>query len=104
MAAVELLEQHDPRELVGQRQVGPSEKRWSTSSSSSPNGPPMTKHRSRPDWRRCSRKRLKPTLSNVSPPTLEQRDERALGDPAPHVLVLADLDQLEARVAGQQLG
>ena len=34
---------------------------------------------------------------------VEQRDERAIGDPLRHPLVLSDLDQLEAGVAGQQL-
>ena len=45
----------------------PSDSRWSTWSSSSPNGPPITKHRSRPLCRRSSRNALKPIESICSP-------------------------------------
>ena len=40
----------------------------------------MTKHTSRPAWRRSSRKRLNDERVELLAPAIEQRDERALGD------------------------
>ena len=104
VAAVELLEQHDARELVRQRHRPEREPVVDARRARGPNGPPMTKHRSRPSWRRSSRKRAERHRSRISlAVAVQQRDERALGDPARDLLVLAHLDQLEPRVAGEQL-
>ena len=50
---------------------------------------------------------LQPTAErhriDLLPLSLEQRDERPLGDPATHVIVLAHLDQLDLDVTGEQL-
>ena len=68
-----------------------------------PRGPPTTKQRSWPDWRRSSRKRLNANRVVLAPVGRQQADVGALGDPALDRLVLAHLDQLEPRVPGQQL-
>jgi hypothetical protein len=69
---------------------------------SSPNGPPITKQRSRP---------LPPLLEEAAEAdrvellavAVQQRHERPLGHPSRDLLVLANLHQLEPRVAREQL-
>ena len=83
--------------------IGPSESTWSWRSSAVPNGPPITKQTSRPPWRRSSRNAAKPSEECSRARRVEQHDVGALGDPALERLVLAHLDDLDPRLAAQQL-
>ena len=67
-----------------------------------PNAPPITNARSRPDCRRSSTKRLKPTLSYRSPRSDSSETNARLGQPPRDPFLLAQLDLLQAGVPGQQ--
>ena len=62
----------------------PSESRMSRRSRSSPRGPPMTKQRSRPSWRRSSSHSLKLDRVELAAVAREQHQVGALGDPLRH--------------------
>ena len=102
VAPVDLLEQHDARELVGQRQAPERE--------AVVDGVEREPVRAADDEADVT-PALAPFLQEAAERErvvllalrVEQRDERALGDPARHLLVLADLDELDARVAREQL-
>jgi len=100
--AIDLLEQHDPRELVGQRERAEREavvdvvERESVRTADdeaevAPALAPLLQE---------AAERLRVVLG---PARVEQRDERALRQPAAHLLVLAHLDELDPRMAREQL-
>jgi Protein of unknown function (DUF3467) len=100
--AVDLLEQHDARELVRQRHRAERQ--------AMVDGVELEPERAADDEAQvptaltalleeaAERGRVVLRAAGV-----EQRDERALGDAAGDLLVLADLDELESRVAREQL-
>ncbi len=68
-----------------------------------PRGPPTMKHRSRPDCRRSSSQREN-SIESICFPSAERSTVQARSGMRPlTVLVLAHLDQLQPRVAGEQL-
>jgi Protein of unknown function (DUF3467) len=102
VAAVHLLEQHDTRELVGQREraerqavlhalhIEPERSADHEAEIAAALAPLFEKA--------AERHRVQVVAVPV-----QQGHERALGQPAPHLFILADLDQLEPHVAGDQL-
>ena len=104
-AAVDLLQQHDARELVGQRDRAERQPVVDPLELQAPNGPPITKQRSRPLARRCSRKPAEADRVERLTVDVQQRHESSLRHARwSTARVLADLDQLEPRVAAEQLG
>ena len=103
MGAVELLEQHHAGELVGQRHLAERQAMIDAGRGPSPNGPPITKHRSRPLLAALLEEAAERERVHLLALLVQQRHERALGQAADDLLVLADLDLLEPHVAGEQL-
>ncbi len=102
MGAVELLEQDDPGQLVGQGQLAQREAvidAMEVKAVGTPDHeaqvlaalPALLQEAAQRD-------RVKLLASAV-----EQGDEGPLGQPAPDLLILANLDQFDPRVAGQEL-
>ena len=102
--AVDLLEQHDARQLVGE---GDRAERQpvidARQIAGRRTGPPITKQRSRPLARRCSRKSLKPIESNVLPSTSSSDTNARSGMRAATGRIVAHLDQLQPRITPEQL-
>ena len=78
---------------------GPKESVWSAPASSVPNAPPITKHTSRPAWRRSSSQPANASERVRAPARVEQADVRALRDAARQRRVVGHLDHVDARVA-----
>ena len=99
---VELLEQHDARELVreGQR---PERQPVVQRSSAIPNGPPTTKQTSRPACRRSSTSAAKRSESYARPPRSSRQTHARVGDAPRERGVVAHLDLVDAGVPGEEL-
>jgi Protein of unknown function (DUF3467) len=102
VAPVELLEQDHPGELVGERQLPQREAVLN---------PIQIEPERTADHEAEVHPALAPVLQEPAEPhgvhalavAVQQRDVRAIGQPAPNLLVLAHLDQLEPRVTRDQL-
>ncbi len=102
MPAVDLLEQHDARELVGQRQA-PEREPVIDGVEREPVGPANDEADVAPALAALLEEAAERERVVLLAGRVEQRDERTLGDAARHLLVLAHLDQLDARMAREQL-
>lgn len=102
MSAVQLLEQDDARQLVGQSHLAEGEamvdllefkpERPADHEAEITSAAPSLLEKAR------ELQRIRPL-----PVTVKQRDEGPVGQPASNAVVLAHLDELEARMAGEEL-
>ncbi len=102
MAAIDLLEQDDAGELMRERHRTERQAvvdRRQIESERAADDEADVAARLPAVFQKCGERRGVVLL----PLGVEQRDERALGDPSRDLLVLAHLHQLDPRVAGQQL-
>ncbi len=102
VGAIELLQQHDSRELVRQRDRPERELG-------------VTPLEREPVWTADDKAQIEARLAallepsrqllggELAPAAIEQYDVCALGNPTRHLRVVAQLDQLQAGVAAQQL-
>ena len=102
MAAVELLEQHDPRELVRQRHL-PDRQAEVDLVDLEPVRPADHEAEVTATLAPLFQERTESERVHVLAIAVKQRQERAIGDPSPDLLVLAHLHQLQPRVAREQL-
>ena len=102
VAPEELLEQHHPRELVRQRHPPERELRV-VARQIGPERSAEHEHDIEARLTPFLQKRGERLRGQLATARVEQHDVGPLGDPALERLVLADLDDLHARLAAQQL-